>query len=223
MTEMNAQEKLLLKQLGQRFQLASERTAAAIVWDAPAMRHLQDLDEVDEFGDDIQLSEKMAAPSTISGLSDMTSPMDGDVPATFYRLDFGESVQQQMPEALRKRLENRKQLVQKKVPEKAEKNGDAKKSPEKAPELIMAPVPPSTASGTASGTSAGTSTASTTSAARRARPGDEVTVPNLHLDALPVKRSSSIGTARRQSHRESRPAGSPMGAPDKAQWLGKVA
>ena len=36
--EMNAQEKLLLKQLGQRFQLASERTAAAIVWDAPAFK-----------------------------------------------------------------------------------------------------------------------------------------------------------------------------------------
>lgn len=192
MTEMNAQEKLLLKQLGQRFQLASERTAA-IVWDAPAMRHLQgdelrELDMADDFSE--AFPEMMAgAPSAIS------APPDDDVPATFYRLDFGDSpsVQQQMPEALRKRLENRKeQLVQQKKtqekgPEKGEKNDkfDKKEAGLATPTAAVAtPAAPARSS--------------------RSRPGDEIpTVPPLNLESSPAKvRSSSIGLTARRTSRE---------------------
>lgn len=191
MTEMNAQEKLLLKQLGQRFQLASERTAA-IVWDAPAMRHLQgdelrELDMADDFSE--AFPEMMAgAPSAIS------APPDDDVPATFYRLDFGDSpsVQQQMPEALRKRLENRKeQLVQQKKtqekgPEKGEKNDkfDKKEAGLATPTAAVAtPAAPARSS--------------------RSRPDEIPTVPPLNLESSPAKvRSSSIGLTARRTSRE---------------------
>lgn len=112
MTEMNAQEKLLLKQLGQRFQLASERKAAAIVWDAPAMRHLNG-EALEILDPEHELSEGLSANplASTSAVVPIVPNSPEEVPATFYRLDFGDSpsVQQQMPEALRKRLENRKE------------------------------------------------------------------------------------------------------------------
>lgn len=193
MTEMNAQEKLLLKQLGQRFQLASERTAA-IVWDAPAMMHLQgeelrELDMADDFSEAFP-EKMMGAPSAISA-----APDDGDVPATFYRLDFGDSpsVQQQMPEALRKRLENRKeQLVQQKKtqekgPEKGDKNDRFDKK-EAGPTAVATP------------TAAVAAPAARSSRSR----GDEIpTVPPLNLESSPAKvRSSSIGLTARRTSRE---------------------
>lgn len=191
MTEMNAQEKLLLKQLGQRFQLASERTAA-IVWDAPAMRHLQgdelrELDMADDFSE--AFPEMMAgAPSAIS------APPDDDVPATFYRLDFGDSpsVQQQMPEALRKRLENRKeQLVQqKKTQEKGPEKGEKTDKFDKKEAGLATPT-------------AAVATPAAPARSSRSRPDEIPTVPPLNLESSPAKvRSSSIGLTARRTSRE---------------------
>lgn len=198
MTEMNAQEKLLLKQLGQRFQLASERTAA-IVWDAPAMRHLQgdelrELDMADDFSEAFPEKMMAGAPSAISA----APADDGDVPATFYRLDFGDSpsVQQQMPEALRKRLENRKeQLVQQKKtqekgPEKGEKNERSDRFDKKEAGLATP--------------TAAVATPTAPARSSRSRPGDEIPmVPPLNLESSPAKvRSSSIGLTARRTSRE---------------------
>ena len=107
MTEMNAQEKLLLKQLGQRFQLASEQKAAAIVWDAPVMRHVEEVEKPSVTSPVVSTSPVLPTSPVVSASPVASSP---EKAATFYRLDFGfesPSVQQQMPEGLRKRLENR--------------------------------------------------------------------------------------------------------------------
>lgn len=61
---MNAQEKLLLKQLGQRFQLASERTAAAIVWDAPAFKEQME----EQMEEDLNEKALQMANSGVSGI-----------------------------------------------------------------------------------------------------------------------------------------------------------
>ncbi|CAK9041237.1 unnamed protein product, partial [Durusdinium trenchii] len=179
MTEMNAQEKLLLKQLGQRFQLASERKAAAIVWDAPAMRHLNG-EALEILDPEHELSEGLSANplASTSAVVPIVPNSPEEVPATFYRLDFGDSpsVQQQMPEALRKRLENRKEQREReqKKSEKVDKKTES-----------------------ASGS---------TPSGRRPRPGEEAIVPlvpTLPLETSPTKRSSSIGgTSRRASYRE---------------------
>lgn len=139
---------------------------------------------------------------------------DGEVPATFYRLDFGfeesPSVGQQMPEALRKRLENRKeQLVQqqqkKLQPEKgagekstptdknekffSEKNEKLEKKLEKNDEKSFLDD------------KASPSKASTRVSVTRARPGDEI--PPLALESCSRKRrSNSIGGTRRASREE---------------------
>ena len=160
-------------------------------------------------------------PSQVPEIS--PSP-DGEVPATFYRLDFGfeesPSVGQQMPEALRKRLENRKEQLgfqQKKVlqPDKGEKSQGEKnekfqsekteknekqlekKQLEKTVEkfhdekfLDEKTASPSSKAGQAARASF-----------TRARPGDEI--PPLALETTRKRRSNSIGgLGHRRASRE---------------------
>lgn len=71
---MNAQEKLLLKQLGQRFQLASERTAAAIVWDAPAFKEQME----EQMEEDLNEKALQMANSGVSGICEKHGDVSTD-------------------------------------------------------------------------------------------------------------------------------------------------
>ena len=142
MTEMNAQEKLLLKQLGQRFQLASEQKAAAIVWDAPVMRHVEpEVEKMSPASPVVSTSPVLPTSPVVSASPVVSSPTEKA--ATFYRLDFGfesPSVQQQMPEALRKRLENRlenRKETQKKSTGASVAAPAGRRRPEEVPPLAL--------------------------------------------------------------------------------------
>lgn len=157
-------------------------------------------------------------PSQVPEIS--PSP-DGEVPATFYRLDFGfeesPSVGQQMPEALRKRLENRKEQLgfqQKKVlqPDKGEKSQGEKnekfqsEKAEKSEKQLEKKLEKTVEKfhdekfldeKTASPSAKASARASFT----RARPGDEI--PPLALETTRKRRSNSIGgLGHRRASRE---------------------
>ena len=154
-------------------------------------------------------NQEKAMQMANSGLPSSPSP-DGEVPATFYRLDFGfeesPSVGQQMPEALRKRLENRKeQLVQQKKlqPEKGEKSQGEKNEKiqsEKAEKNEKLEKKFEKTERNDEKFLDDKASPSSKPRVSRARPGDEI--PPLALETTRKHRSNSIGGLARRASRE---------------------